>query len=79
LRTHERLGAEIVKVAPESIRVSGTVAEWEEWTEMALPESGAYVVPGALVPIEIDRERDEGVYAEPNVWMVHSAPQAGEH
>ena len=63
LRTHERLGADIVKVAPESMRVSGTVAEWEEWTEMALPESGAYVVPGALVPIEIDRERDEGVYA----------------
>ena len=71
LRTHERLGAEIVKVAPESMRVTGTVAEWEKWTEMALPESGAYVVPGALVPVEIDRERDEGVYIEPNVWMVH--------
>src|SRR6266496_3368827 len=31
LRTHERLGAEIVKVAPESMRVAGTVAEWEQW------------------------------------------------
>jgi GNAT superfamily N-acetyltransferase len=71
LRTHERLGARIVKVAAESVRVSGTVAEWEEWTEMPLPESGSYVVPGALVPIEIDRERDEGSYTEPNVWMVH--------
>jgi GNAT superfamily N-acetyltransferase len=71
LRTHERLGAEIVKVAPESIRVAGTVAEWEEWTGMAFPESGPYVVPGALSTIEIDRERDEGVYLEPNVWMVH--------
>jgi hypothetical protein len=38
---------------------------------MALPESGVYIVPGALVPIEIDREQDEGVYVEPNVWMVH--------
>ena len=76
LRTHERVGADIVKVAPESLRVSGAVAEWEEWAEMAFPESGAYVVPGALVPIEIDRERDEGVYAEPNVWMVHSPAQA---
>jgi GNAT superfamily N-acetyltransferase len=72
LRTHERLGADIVKVAPESVVVTASVAEWEEWTEMALPESGAYVVSGALVPIEIDRERDEGVYVEPNVWMVHS-------
>jgi GNAT superfamily N-acetyltransferase len=78
LRTHERLGADIVKVAPESMRVSGTVAEWEAWTEMALPASGAYVVPGALAPIQIDRERDEGVYVEPNVWMVHSPAQASE-
>jgi GNAT superfamily N-acetyltransferase len=76
LRTHERLGAHIVKIARESMRISGTVAEWEKWTELALPESGTYVVPGALVPIEIDRERDEGLYVEPNVWMVHSSPRA---
>jgi GNAT superfamily N-acetyltransferase len=73
LRTHERLGAEIAKVAPHSMRVPGSVGEWEEWTEMTFPETGAYVVPDALVPVEIDRERDEGLYVEPNVWMVHSA------
>ena len=71
LRTHERLGAPIVRVANESMRIPGTVAQWEEWTEMALPESGSYVVPGALVPVVIDLERDEGLYVEPNVWMVH--------
>ena len=76
LRTHERLGAEIAKVAPESGRVTGTVAEWEEWTEMEFPDTGTYVVPGALVPVEIDRERDEGLYVKPNVWMVHSPPLA---
>jgi GNAT superfamily N-acetyltransferase len=73
LRTHERLGAQIVKTAPESVRVTGSVAEWEEWADMAFPESGSYVVPGALVPIQIDRERDCGTYLEPNVWMVHSS------
>jgi GNAT superfamily N-acetyltransferase len=71
LRTHERVGAPIVKVAPESMRVPGTVAEWEKWAAMAFPETGSYVVPGALAPVEIDRERDEGLYVEPNVWMVH--------
>lgn len=72
VRTHERLGAKIVKIAPHSFTVSGTVAAWEEWTEMAFPETGAYVVPGdALVPVEINREKDEGIYLEPNVWMVH--------
>jgi GNAT superfamily N-acetyltransferase len=76
LRTHERLGAEIAEVASESMRIAGTVAQWEEWTELAFPESGSYVVPGALVPVEIDREQDEGLYVEPNVWMVHP-PSAG--
>jgi GNAT superfamily N-acetyltransferase len=74
LRTHERAGAPIVKVAPESMRVPGTVAEWEQWAGMAFPETGSYVVPGGLVPVEIDRDRDEGLYVEPNVWMVHSLP-----
>jgi GNAT superfamily N-acetyltransferase len=71
LRTHERLGGEILKVAPRSMTIPGTVAQWEEWTAMAFPESGPYVVAGALVPVEIDRERDHGLYVEPNVWMVH--------
>ena len=53
------------------MRISGSVAEWEDWTKLVFPESGTYVVPGALVPVEIDRERDEGVYVEPNVWMHH--------
>ena len=77
LRTHERLGADIVKVAQNSVVVRGTVAQWEEWTGTVFPESGAYVVPGALVPIEINRERDEGVYVEPNVWMIH--PPSGHN
>jgi GNAT superfamily N-acetyltransferase len=71
LRTHEALGAKILKVAPQSMVVAASVADWEQWTEMAFPESGTYVVPGALAPVEIDRERDEGLYEEPNVWMVH--------
>jgi GNAT superfamily N-acetyltransferase len=75
LRTHERLGAEIAKIAPESMRVTGTVAEWEEWTKLLLPETGSYVVPGALVPVEINCERNEGLYLEPNVWMVHRPPR----
>ena len=60
LRTHERLGAEIVKVAPQSTSAPGSVAEWEEWAQMAFPETGAYVVPGALVPVEIDRRTRRG-------------------
>ncbi len=71
LRVHRRLAAEMLAVAEESLVVTGTVAEWERWTDLAFPESGTYVVPGALAPVTIDRERDRGRHAEPNVWMRH--------
>lgn len=71
LRTHERAGGVGAGVAPMSMTVRGTVAEWEAWTDLPMPATGSYVVPGALVPVEIDRERDVGLYIEPNCWMVH--------
>jgi GNAT superfamily N-acetyltransferase len=74
LRAHERLGAEIVGIAHDSLVSEGTVTELEEWCKLAFPESGSYVVDGALVPVEIDRERDRGSYREPNVWMRHRRP-----
>jgi GNAT superfamily N-acetyltransferase len=71
IRTHARMGAEILLADPRSLRISGTVAEWEEWTETAFPESGEYVFPHGLAPLAVDRERDLGLYFEPNVWVVH--------
>jgi GNAT superfamily N-acetyltransferase len=71
LRVHARLGARILRVAPRSMVVEGRVSEWECWTGMRFPASGRYVVPGALVPVTIDRRRDLGRYVEPNVWMLH--------
>jgi GNAT superfamily N-acetyltransferase len=71
IRTHQRLGGVILGPAPRSMVVTGTVAEWERWSGLALPETGRYVVPGALDLVEIDREGDLGRYVEPNLWMRH--------
>jgi hypothetical protein len=71
MRIHERLGARVETPLPESLRIEGTVAEWESWTGMEFPESGSYVFPDGLAPVQIDREADLGGYWEPNVWMVH--------
>ena len=71
LRTHEQAGAELIRVAPSSMRITGSVEEWESWTGLRFPDNGSYVVPGALVPVQIDHDLDEGVYVEPNVWMHH--------
>jgi len=71
VRTHQRMGARILGPAPDSMVVTGTVAEWELWAQMPFPVSGAYVVPDALNLVEVDRERDEAVYREENLWMQH--------
>ena len=33
--------------------------------------SGLYTSSRATQPVAIDRERDEGLYNDQNVWMVH--------
>lgn len=72
LRTHQRLGATFMKVCPVSMTIPAKVSEWEKWTGMRFPDSGAYIVPFALNPVEINVEADIGTYVEPNVWMRHS-------
>lgn len=72
LRTLIRLGGTIEKICPESIRVSGSVQEWEDWCGLALPAAGEYIVPDALVPLNVSGQNNLGVYIEPNVWMVYS-------
>lgn len=71
LRVHWKEGAEIIQAAPQSMTIRGKVEEWEQWTNMRFPESGTYVVPGALHPVSIDCEQDQGIYIEPNIWMQH--------
>jgi GNAT superfamily N-acetyltransferase len=69
IRTHWKLGATIIKPIPKAFTVRGSVGEWEEWTNMKFPDSGPYIVKGALQPIVIKLEEDYGEYDDPNVWM----------
>jgi GNAT superfamily N-acetyltransferase len=71
LRVHVRAGARIINVCHLSKKIRGTRTEWEAWTDMKFPQSGEHIIPGALNPIEINVEKDEGIYIEPNVWIVH--------
>lgn len=71
MRVHERLGARVATPLPRSLRITGTVAEWESWSGLPFPESGRYVFPEGLAPLDIDRETNVGRYWEPNVWMIH--------
>lgn len=71
IRTHQRMGARILKVAPNSMVIPGTVPEWEQWADMPFPVSGEYVVPDALNLLAVDRDANTAVYREENLWMQH--------
>ncbi len=72
IRVHTRMGGRIAGPIAQSMRITGTVAEWEAWTGMELPESGDYVFPEGLSTLSIDRQANVGSYWEPNVWIVHT-------
>lgn len=71
LRTHQRLGAKKIKCVDSTLKVEGSVEDWQQWTGMVFPESGNYIIEGALQPVFINVESDFGVYHDPNVWMRH--------
>jgi hypothetical protein len=71
IRLHVRLGGRIVRTSPQSMVMKGSVADWKAWTGLDFPDSGPYVVKGGTSPVTIDLDRDEGVYYDENVWVVH--------
>lgn len=71
LRVHVKAGGKIVKVAPASMVVAGSLAEWREWTGLPFDADGDIEVPRALVPVRCSLAHDYAVYVEPNVWVQH--------
>jgi hypothetical protein len=71
IRLHVRLGGRIVRASPKSMVMRGSVADWRSWTGLDFLDSGPYVIRGGTSPVTIDLPRDEGVYFDQNVWVVH--------
>ncbi len=71
LRVHLRANAHVVKIAPHSMVIAGTLADWSDWTGMNFARSGEAIVPGALTPVHVSRQHDHAVYVEPNLWVHH--------
>lgn len=71
LRVHVRAGGRIERIAPRSMVIPGTLAEWREWTGLPFDRSGPVHVPFALAPVMVDLDHDHAVYVEPNVWVRH--------
>ncbi|MEV1147719.1 N-acetyltransferase [Micromonospora sp. NPDC049799] len=71
LRVHVRAGGRIDSVAPRSMTIPGTLAEWRSWTGLPFDRTGPVRVPQALAPVWCDVAQDHAVYVEPNVWVRH--------
>jgi hypothetical protein len=71
LRTHLRAGGKVVKIAPCSMTIVGSLFDWSRWTGKPFDRSGEVMVAGALSPVMVSLEQDCAVYVEPNVWVQH--------
>jgi GNAT superfamily N-acetyltransferase len=74
LRVHVRAGGRIVGVAPRSMTMAGSTADWRAWTGLPFDTTGLMTVPEALVPVYCDVEQDYAIYCEPAVWVHHRLP-----
>lgn len=68
-REHVRLGAVPAGIVAAWLTTSAPIAHWEAWTDLRFPETGRYVVPGALDPVQMDVAAGTGRYVEPHLWM----------
>jgi len=71
IRVHIKAGGRIIKACHKSMEISGTLLDWEEWSNTHFQTSGDYIIDKALVPISVDIEKNIGTYIEPNLWIVH--------
>jgi GNAT superfamily N-acetyltransferase len=70
IRSFLAAGARLGPVSPESLSITGSVAEWTEWTGVDFPSSGEYELPGGLSTLHVNREADICTYVEPSVWVI---------
>ena len=71
LRTHKRLGAKVMGLAPYSQLVEGTLDDWEEWTGHRFAQSGAFQLPDTLQPIQVNITQNKASYYDPSIWVMH--------
>lgn len=72
LRSHLSSGGKLVGPCKRSMVVEEPIAFWETWSKTEYPQSGSYVIDGALVPLNIDLDRGIGRYEEPNIWVTYA-------
>ena len=71
IRTHLNCGARLSHVCSESMNISGDINFWEAIIKKEKLNSGYHLAPGVLNSVNIQREKDFGVYKEENIWLYY--------
>lgn len=71
IRLHQKIGGRILNICTHSMRIEGTIQEWESWTGTRFYASGNYHITQGLAPCKIDFHSNRGIYLEPNIWVEH--------
>lgn len=72
LEEGERPWAELVHITRDDLPGQARRAPSVDTARKAQPDTGKYIVQGALVPVDIDRSPDIGEYVGPNAWTLHT-------
>ncbi|MGK7929424.1 MAG: GNAT family N-acetyltransferase [Spirulina sp.] len=72
LRTHLKQGAKLIGICDRSTTIVEPIFYWERTTQMRFPETGSYIIPSGIVPLEIDCNANQGSYIEPNIWLSYA-------
>jgi GNAT superfamily N-acetyltransferase len=76
LRSHLNSGGKLVGPCERSMVVDEHIGFWENWSNQRFDKTGSYELEGALVPVNIDLDRQTGRYEEPNVWVAYAVGSA---
>ena len=84
VRTHVRLGGQVIKVCHKSMNIEADADAWERWTGVRFTSEGALChkdengrtyceisATGALTYVRYFPDLNRGFYTEPNVWVRH--------
>ncbi|WP_204106393.1 MULTISPECIES: GNAT family N-acetyltransferase [Spirulina sp. CCY15215] len=69
LRVNLKYGAKLLGICDRSTEIIEPISYWEKTTQMHFPDTGKYIIPGGIIPLEIDRKTSQGYYIEPNIWI----------
>jgi hypothetical protein len=72
IQSHISQGAQVLNICTNSVIVKASISKWQHWTGMEFEKSGNYTIPKALAQLQVDLEKNIGVYQEPNVWVRYS-------